>query len=370
MSATASQLRLSGWRGLVLFATIGGAGAAFLSIRFGFATTTHLVDSFPSGLYLGLNVFCGIALAAGALTIASMASVMGGPEWRAVGRACLLAGALSYVVAILGKVANDAAPRWQVWFQAWKARSLLSGAGWTIIVLALLLFVEFLPQYSVRIARARWFAVLNRFDLPLLIVATVLAAVHQFGLSSLIRLSETKFSPLWTGPSLPSLFYLSSVVFGLAILLFASWRSLLAFRKTLPARLQPILARLLTAAVFIYLCLRILDLVKRGLFWSMFTGSREGLLMVLEVALLLCGMLWIRGSGTQPRELFVGSALIILGVIANRLNTAITALETGMRQNHLPHWSEFLIAYSLIAAGVVGFALAVEHLAVFVDLEA
>ncbi len=370
MSATASQLQLSGWRGLVLFATIGGAGAAFLGVRFGFATTTHLVDSFPSGLYLGLNVFCGIALAAGALTIASLASVIGGREWRAVGRACLLAGAVGYLVAILGMVANDAATHWQVWFQAWSASSMLSGAGWTIIVLALLLFLEFLPQHSLRTARSKWFAVLSRLDLPLLILITILAAVHQFGLSRRIQLSGTRFSPLWAGPSLPSLFYLSSVVFGLAILLFASWRSLLAYRKTLPVRLQPILARLLTTAVFIYLGLRLLDLVKRGLFWSVFNGSREGLLMGLEVALLLCGMVWIHASATQPRELFVGSALIILGVIANRLNTAITALEGGMRQNYLPHWNEFLLAFSVIAAGVAGFALGVKHLALFADLEA
>ena len=48
-------------------------------------------------------------------------------------------------------------------------------------------------------------------DLPLLILVTILAVLHQFGLNRLIRLSETRFSPLWAGPSLSVLFYLSSV---------------------------------------------------------------------------------------------------------------------------------------------------------------
>ena len=93
--------------------------------------------------------------------------------------------------------------------------------------------------------------------------------------------------------------------------------------------MQPAIARLLTAAVFVYLVIRLMDLMERGLLSSIFSTSREGLLILLEIAVLLVGMMWIKGNEEQPRELFVGSAFIIAGVIANRLNTAITALEAG-----------------------------------------
>jgi hypothetical protein len=101
----------------------------------------------------------------------------------------------------------------------------------------------------------------------------------------------------------------------------------------------------------------------------MFSVTREGLLLLLEIVLLLVGMMWIKGSEEEPRELFFGAALIIAGVVANRLNTAITALEAGAGQDYLPRWGEFLISYSLVAAGVAGFALGVKHLSVFSEVE-
>ncbi len=370
MSAHAVRLQVGGWRWAFLLLMAGGVAASFLEARFGLGSTTHLSDVLPWGLCLGLNVFCGIALAAGALTMATIASVIGGSEWRIVGRACLLAGSVSYLVAMLGLIANQPSGNfWPTLISGWTLRSMLSGAVWTLILLALLLLLEFLPERSLRIAHTTWFSILLRLQLPLLILVTVLAVLHQFGLNRLIRLSETRFSPLWAGPSLTVLFYLSSIAVALAVLLLASWRSRLAFGKTLPANVQPAIARLLTAVVFVYLAIRLMDLIERRLLSSIFSTSREGLLILLEIAVLLVGMMWINGNEEQPRELFVGSAFIIAGVIANRLNTAITALEAGSGQNYLPGWGEFLISYSLIAAGIAGFAIGVKHLSVFSEVE-
>lgn len=370
MSALAGRLQLGGWRWVFLLLMAGGTGASYLASRYGLGTSTRLSDVIPWGLCLGLNVFCGIALAAGALTLASILSVIGGSEWRIAGRACRLAGCIGYLVAMLGMVANEpSSDYWRTLLHGWTPRSILAGAAWTVILLAVLLFIEFLPQCSIRLTRARWFAILCRLDLPLLIVATILAVLHQVGLNRLIKLAETRFSPLWAGPGLSMMFYVSSVAAALAVLLLASWRSRLAFGKTLPSSVVPALARALTAVVFVYLVIRLMDLLERGLFSSMFSATREGLLLLLEIVVLLLGMMWIKNNEQEPRELFFGSALILAGVIANRLNTAITALEAGAGQNYLPRWGEFLISYSLIAAGVAGFALGVKHLSVFSDGE-
>jgi len=370
MAAIAGRLQLGGWRWVFLLLMAGGSLASYLAASYGLGTTTRLSDVIPWGLCLGLNVFCGIALAAGALTLASVASVIGGTEWRGIGRACLLIGSIGYLVAMLGMIANEPTDNnWRTLLQGWTQRSILSGAAWTVLLLAVLLFIEFVPQYSLRLTPTRWFAILQRLDLPLLILATILAVLHQFGLNRLIKLSETRFSPLWSGPSLSLMFYLSSLSMAFAVLLFASWRSRLAFGKALPSSVLPTIARALTAAVFVYLVVRLMDLMERHLLFSMFSVTREGLLLLLEIVLLLVGMMWIKGSEEEPRELFFGAALIIAGVVANRLNTAITALEAGAGQDYLPRWGEFLISYSLVAAGVAGFALGVKHLSVFSEVE-
>ena len=370
MYAHAGRLQFGGWRGIFLLLIMGGSGAAFLDVRFGSSGINQFSDTFPSGLCFSLDVFCGVALATGCLSIATIATIIGGHEWRLVVRAALLAGILGYLVAIFGSAANEvSAHNWRVWLGGWSSRVVFSGAIWTVALLGLLLFVEFFPECSLAGARSRSYAILGRLDLPLLIFATFLAALHQFGLAHLIRLAEGKLSPLWTGPSLLPLFYLSSLALGLAILLFASWRSCLAVRKALPEKIQPVMARLLTAVVFVYLAIRGVDLLERELAGSILSANREGFLVLLELVLLLCGMLWIHGSENAPRQVFIGSALVIAGVIANRLNTDITALEVGTGQAYLPRWGEFLIAYSLIAAGVAGFAIGVKHFSVFTDVD-
>src|ERR1035437_5136964 len=332
MSALAGRLQLGGWRWVFLLLMTGGCLASFLAARYGLGATTRLNDVIPWGLCLGLNVFCGIALAASALTLASVASVIGGAEWRSIGRACLLIGSIGYLVAMLGMIANEPTDNnWRTLLQGWTQRSILSGAAWTVLLLAVLLFIEFVPQYSLRLTR--WFAILQRLDLPLLILATILAVLHQFGLNRLIELSETRFSPLWSGPSLSLMFYLSSLSTAFAVLLFASWRSRMAFGKTLPSSVLPTIARALTAAVFVYLVVRLMDLMERHLLFSMFSVTREGLLLLLEIVLLLVGMMWIKGSEEEARALFLGGALIMAGVVANRLNTAITALEARSEEH-------------------------------------
>ncbi len=176
MSAFAGRLQLGGWRWVFLLLMAGGSVASYLAARYGLRVTTNLGDVIPWGLCLGLNVFCGIAVAAGALTVASIASVIGGTEWRIIARASLLIGCIGYLMAMLGMIANGPTDtNWRILFERWTQRSILAGAAWTVLILALLLFIEFAPQYSVRITRARWFTILQRIDVTLLILATVLA---------------------------------------------------------------------------------------------------------------------------------------------------------------------------------------------------
>ena len=164
MSALAGRLQLGGWRWAFLVMISGGAVASFLAAGHELGAATGLSDAIPWGLCLGLNVFCGIALAAGALTLATVAFVVGGGDWRIVGRVSLLTGSIGYVVALLGTIANEAPDnhlgstliRW------WTPRSILSGGAWTLLLLAALLLIEFLPQYSISLTRKRWFATAKR----------------------------------------------------------------------------------------------------------------------------------------------------------------------------------------------------------------
>jgi Ni/Fe-hydrogenase subunit HybB-like protein len=367
MTAHAGRVQMSAWRWTLLLLTTGGAIASFRGAVYGIGSTTSLSDVIPWGLCLGLNVFCGIALAAGALTVAAAVFVSDRADYRAVARASLVTGAVGYLVAMLGVVANQGLCEraWWTVLSGWTPRSILSGAVWTLLLLAGVLLIEFLPDWSRSAARSRWFAVLRRLDVSLVILAAALAILHQYGLNRVIGLAGPRVSPLWAGSTLPLMFYLSSISGALAVLLFASWRCRLAFGKTIPTPILRGVARALTISVFLYLLLRLSGLIEIGVLPVLLQFSREHALLLLEIALFFCGMMSIKEHEADPSNAFLGPALIMAGVLANRVTTSITAVESAAGQQYWPSWGEVLIAYSLVALGIAAFALGVKHLEIF-----
>src|SRR5271166_5980017 len=177
MTAHAGRVQMSAWRWILLLLTAGGAVASFRGAVYGIGSTTNLSDVIPWGLCLGLDVFCGIALAAGALTVT---------------------GAVGYAVAMLGAVANQGLGEraWWTILSGWTPRSILSGAVWTLLFLAGVLLIEFLPDWSLSATRSRWFPILRRLDVSLVILLAALAILHQYGLNRLIGLAGTRISPM------------------------------------------------------------------------------------------------------------------------------------------------------------------------------
>jgi len=58
----------------------------------------------------------------------------------------------------------------------------------------------------------------------------------------------------------------------------------------------------------------------------------------------------------------VTSVLIVLGVVINRLNVAVTGMLAGSRAAYIPAWTEVLITVSIVAAGILAYLWVMEHL--------
>jgi len=59
--------------------------------------------------------------------------------------------------------------------------------------------------------------------------------------------------------------------------------------------------------------------------------------------------------------------LVVLGIIFNRMNVAVTAFQLGTGSDYRPQWMEFVVSMGMIAIGVFLFSLAARYLPVFVD---
>jgi Ni/Fe-hydrogenase subunit HybB-like protein len=76
-------------------------------------------------------------------------------------------------------------------------------------------------------------------------------------------------------------------------------------------------------------------------------------------------LLFQRRVHENPTGLYFCSVLVLLGIVANRMNVAITGMEASSGTYYFPKWTELAITMSLVASAFAIFWLAVRYLPVF-----
>jgi len=362
-----SCLRWNLWTWCFALLMAGGIFASYRRVVHGLGPTTHLSDVFPWGVGIGLNVFCGIALAVGGFTVAATVNVLRLDNFKSVVRASLLTGFLGYLVAVLGLIADLGRPYRAGLLITWNPRSILTGATWVLIVYGVVLVFEFAPEIFTRFGWGEPPPRVRALGTPALLFAVVLSTFQQSSLADLLQLAPSRVSPLWSTPQLGLFFFVSAVCGALAVVIFASWHVKTAFAKGLSPNVVSGIGKALAALLFLYLGLRVADFAHRGIPLLVWRNDPENLLLGLEVSLMFVPM-WLlisERNRTSPRTIYLCAVLVLAGLITNRLNTCITSVEVANGSRYAPTWNEFTIAYSIIALGVALFSLTARRLAVF-----
>ncbi len=361
------RLHLGLWQWIFLIVLAGGAYASLVSAIRG-SGASHLNNTFTASLSNGLIANCGLALAVGGFSVAAFLYYS---DWRGVAwirRAALLMAALGCLAAALASVAgvDRIGQIWSLLSVPWNTRSTLAGLGWSLLVIAVLLAWEFaLGRFSISGWHPSPWG--RRFvGLLLAALAALLAMLHEFALLRPILHAPERFSPLWATPALPALFFCSGVCACLAVAVFSAHNR--RWATEVSDRQLSNVGRWLAAVLLLYLVLRSNDLLQRGIIDQLAPRGTENYLLGLELALLLLPILLLAGKGAENTTRIVAAAdFTIAGVMANRLNTLITATEGGSR--YFPAPEEILIALSIAAAAVAGFTVAARRWSVFSTVE-
>jgi Ni/Fe-hydrogenase subunit HybB-like protein len=329
-------------------------------------------DSFPWDLSIGLNVVVGIALCAGSFTLATTIRIFNLDDCKPILRPCLLTGFVGYLVAFLGFL-TTAGRTYHVglWITP-SPRLAIWGAVGLLIIFGGVVLLEFAPECCKRFGWPELPRVVRQLSLPLLLLAAVLSVLQQTSFALLIVGASDKVSPLWSSPQLPFLFFVSAACGALAMMIFASWHTGIAIARGIPGHLVTGMGKALGAMLFFYLMLRCADFLGRGVPLVVLKNDLQHLLFGLEFALFFLPM-WLlvaENHPMNPRVVYYCSALVLAGLITNRLNTCITSVEAGTGLSYLPSGNEFIIAYSVIALGVAIFSTATKRLPVFSELAA
>ena len=102
--------------GVLVLLALAANGLVWLAGRFlfGIGSVTHLNDQYPWGIWIGIDVAAGVALAAGGFTTAALGHVMHREQYHAVVRPALLTAMLGYTMVAVG-VSIDIGRNYYIW---------------------------------------------------------------------------------------------------------------------------------------------------------------------------------------------------------------------------------------------------------------
>ncbi|MCM2304427.1 MAG: Ni/Fe-hydrogenase cytochrome b subunit [Elusimicrobia bacterium] len=336
--------------GVIVLILLALNGLAFLAGRlfFGIGAVTNLSNQYPWGIWIGIDVAGGVALAAGGFTTAALGHVMNREEYHAVVRPALLTAMLGYTFVALG-VMIDIGRWYYIWHPLvfWNGTSALFEVGICVTIYVNVLYIEFLPIVTERfIGRVNLPGLLSRFNalvekvlralerglsrtmFVFIIAGVVLSTLHQSSLGTLMVIAGPKMHPLWQTPILPLLFLLSAIAVGFPMVIFESMLASRSFGLKPEMHLLSKLGAMTAPLLGVYLAFKIGDMFIRETFVHLTVVNTASVMFVLEVLLgvvVPLRMFLSRDVLKSPPLLFTAAGLTVLGVLMNRVNNFVVA---------------------------------------------
>ena len=361
--------RITAWR--VILAIILAVGLYSTAVRFyyGLGTVTHLSDGFPWGVWVGFDVFCGVALAAGGFTLACVVYIFKIEKYRPIIRPTILTAFLGYILVAVALIYDLGKPWNMVNVMVfYNPHSVMFEVAWCVILYLTVLALEFSPVVLEKFGFHRLERLVHFFIIPLVILGVILSTLHQSSLGTLFVIMPNKLHPLWYSMFLPVFFYLSAIAVGISMVIFESYLSHRFFKKSLEAGLLRNLGRVNVVIIAVYLMIRFLDLMSNDALKYIFAGTTESWLFNLEILggfVLPMIMFASRRVRESKSGLFISALLVVLGVILNRLNVSITGMAASYTATYFPSWMEVSVSIFIVAIGFISFAIAVRFFEIF-----
>ena len=146
--------------GMIVLLLIAAAGLVAAVFRWaqGLGATTNLSDQWPWGIWIGIDVMSGVALAAGGFTTAAAAHLFGGKKYHALVRPAVLTGMLGYAFVGIALLVDLALP-WHIvnpiWM--WPEHSVMFEVAWCVMLYLAVLILEFMPAVFERFNLATFY---------------------------------------------------------------------------------------------------------------------------------------------------------------------------------------------------------------------
>jgi len=353
---------------------IMAVGLPLMAYRFifGLGAATNLSQTNPWGIWIGFDLLSGVALAAGGYTLATAVYIFGLEKYHAVVRPAVLTGFLGYLFAVLGLAADLGRP-WNLpvpIVYSFGGPSVMFEIAWCVVLYLTVLFMEFLPPIFEWLGwpKARLWAV--RMTIGLTVFGVMLSTLHQSSLGALFLMAPTKLHPLWYSPFIPAYFFISSIAAGLSMVIVESALSHRAFQSRADHHTDVDgialgLARGASIVLFAYFFVKLQGIADGGRWAMLATPYGYWFLVEMIGFILLPSMLFAYGARHSRVALVRWTAAwTVLGIVVNRLNVSVIAMNWNVPDRYVPSFMEVWISITLVTLGVSTFRWIVNRMPV------
>ena len=345
---------------LIKTALWGLVGAALVALVARFATglgaTTNLDDLTPWGLWIGLKL-AGVAFAAGGFTIAAVVYIFRLEPYHALARRSVLLGLLGYTFFVVSLIVDLGIP-WNIWRPVffWNLHSPLFEVAWCVMLYLTVLALEFAPVVLEKHRdRSRLcdlgYRALKRATIPLVVFGIALSVLHQSSLGTLFAIMPHRMHPLFFTPIINVQFFVSCVAMGLAAVIVESFVARYLYRRALNDPQLRALGRFLSWVVWLFIAVRLVDLVVRGDARYLVEPSWTAALFWVEmVPLLLVPSVLLQLERVRRSRILLASMAftIVPGFVVNRMSVAGLASIAATGTVYVPSGLELLMSLGLV----------------------
>jgi len=342
-------------------------GLVLTVLRFtgGLGAVTNLDDNNPWGIWIGFDLLCGVALAAGGYVTSAACYIFGLKRFHSAVRPAILTAFLGYALVVFA-LHYDVGRPWRLPYPVFLSQgttSLLFEVGLCVFLYLTVLFIEYSPVALEWLGFKKVRDLIVRLTLLLTIFGVVLSTLHQSSLGALFMIAPSKLHPLWYSSYLPVYFFVSSIFAGMSMVIF---EGSLAHRflhhkmdETHLNESEGVVLGFSKAAAFVmagYVAIKLVGIAMDNN-WH-YLASNMGLWFLLELLgfVLLPAFIFALAAREKSIRLAKWAAVMgVLGVMLNRLNVSLIAFNWHLpsADRYFPSIAEIGTSIFIVTIGVV-----------------
>ena len=334
----------------------------------GLGFVSNMSDGRGWGIWIGFDLYCGVALAAGGFTLATIVYIFNMEKYHPVVRPAILTAFIGYLLVVFALLVDLGQP-WYIWKMIFNPNihSPLYEVGWCVMLYNAVLALEFSPAIFEKLKWSIPLKFIRMIQIPLIIAGIVISTGHQNSLGSMMLLMGNTLNHLWYTPILPLLFFVSAVAVGPAMVIFESTISSGVFGHEIKLEILSGLGKLLRYPLALYLILKVGDLIVAGEIGALGSEYPANIYWFAEmiIGVVLPLILFSLPSIQKSRKgLFISALLVVLGLVFNRFNITLTQLMIRPGYTYFPSFGEFAVSIGLVSGGMFVIMLANKFLPV------